>query len=342
MKSFLAVDIRFLNIIPALVGLLLGVAATTFAQEDKEGCKDHPMFPRLPNFSIYTCQELDGYEIRNEKGTWTRIEGKGQRVLYEIKHGAKPPGSQQIVRKYQDEAKKLGGSVIYEDQYSTSIKLTRNGSTSWVIVSAQSSGETYDLAVIGEMRAMQDVSEKQTSYATITNETYGFTAKYPSSWSAQSTYLSDPLPDLEAFKSGKVGLDVTLGTRVRSTEKDNAVKFNAVVATGDPASPPGIEISAHLAPSKTCEQLTREVKEWMQMFGQKLVSASTITTATKLEGCDYTYSMPMGAKEVFSRMVVLFKGGKRFVIRYFEQDKAHFERNARAFEEVLHLLTVTK
>ena len=43
--------------------LFLLLLAITFQQlviaqaEDAEGCKDHPMFTRMPNFKLYQCQE---------------------------------------------------------------------------------------------------------------------------------------------------------------------------------------------------------------------------------------------------------------------------------------------
>ncbi len=44
------------NISKALLyslGLFLLMSSIGFAQEDREGCKDHPLFPRMPGFYIY-------------------------------------------------------------------------------------------------------------------------------------------------------------------------------------------------------------------------------------------------------------------------------------------------
>lgn len=340
MKSFLAADICFLKTIPALLGMLIIVTAPSFAQEeDKEGCKDHTMFPRMPNFYIYTCQELDDYDVRTEKGAWTQVRGKVHRVLYEIKSDAKRPSAQQIVRNYQNDVKKIGGNVLYEDQYYTSLKMTQASKTYLVIVSSQNTGESYELTVVEEVGKVQDVSAKELSYATITNKKYGFTIKYPSAWGAQSTYISPP-PDIEDFKSGKAELRGTLSTSYKSSENDNAVKFNAVVYSDDPTPPPSIDVYAHSTKPKTFDEYTKELKEWQAMFGQKMVSSKKITTATGLEGYDYVYATQIGNREVLTRLTVFFKNGKRFGLTYFDQDKDNFMANEKIFDELLNSFVV--
>jgi hypothetical protein len=173
----------------------------------------------------------------------------------------------------------------------------------------------------------------------IVNQVLGFSFECPADWSVQRTHISDPAPDIEAFKSGKVGIGFTIGKQEEG--EHNGVRLNAVKPFEEGVlAPPTIEVSAHPWPAKTCDQFSIEVKQWMQLFDQKLVSERSVTTANKLEGCEFIYSTKVGGREVFSRMVVLFTSGKRFVLSYFERDKKDFDNNAPLFEDVLHSFMV--
>lgn|GEM_PF-6629161 len=176
----------------------------------------------------------------------------------------------------------------------------------------------------------------------IANKQYGFSFECPKSWSVDSGYIADPLPDLEAFKTGTVGLEGTLG-KLAQGEK-NGVRLNAIkpVGDGETLAPPTIEIYAHSSPEKSCDQFAVELKQWQAMFGQKLVSANTITTSNKLEGCDVVYTTHIGPQQVFSRMTVFFVNGRRYILTYFEPNEADFRANAKAFEDVLRSLIITK
>jgi OOP family OmpA-OmpF porin len=62
-----------------LAVVLMGSFA--FAQQDKKGCKDHPLFTRMPGTYIYECKfsEFDGrewYDPDTQGKTKVRVEGK--------------------------------------------------------------------------------------------------------------------------------------------------------------------------------------------------------------------------------------------------------------------------
>lgn len=176
----------------------------------------------------------------------------------------------------------------------------------------------------------------------VTNEQFGFSFRCPGSWSVDRGRFPDPLPDLEAFKTGKVALEGSLGKP--SQGEENGARLNAVKPTRDGGElpPPTIEIFVHSSPAKSCDQFTSELKQLGAMFGQHVVSAHAITTKNKLEGCDVVYTTPMGSHEVFSRMTVFFKNGRRYILSYFEPNEADFRANAKAFEDVLHSFAITK
>lgn len=90
------------------------LASPLSAQEDREGCKDHPMFTRMNNFYIGSCREsqFDQIEFRDEKGRDIKVEGKLNYLEYNIKKGiTKPPSSLQIIRNFENAIKKIGGGA---------------------------------------------------------------------------------------------------------------------------------------------------------------------------------------------------------------------------------------
>ncbi len=131
-----------------------------FAQEDREGCKDYPMFTRMPNFYIGGCREsqFDQIEFRDEKGRDVRIEGKLNYIEYYIKEGVpKPPSSLQIIKNFENAIKKIGGVKVYQSGTDDIwLKLDKGGKTFYVYVRAPH-GETYYLTIVEKAEMAQEV-----------------------------------------------------------------------------------------------------------------------------------------------------------------------------------------
>lgn len=73
-----------------LVAVFLFVfGGIAFAQKDKEGCKDHPMFTRIPNYLLSYCREskFDQVDFRDEKGKEIKVEGRHLYTEHSIKKG---------------------------------------------------------------------------------------------------------------------------------------------------------------------------------------------------------------------------------------------------------------
>lgn len=96
------------------------------AQEDAEGCKDHPLFSRMPNFYLYECSEnyaaLDLHigpeKVQTHEGNRTHID-------YRFNEG-KNPSWLQVTRNYENAITKLGGKKIYSNDEYASYQLSRN------------------------------------------------------------------------------------------------------------------------------------------------------------------------------------------------------------------------
>jgi OOP family OmpA-OmpF porin len=139
--------------------LLAGPAAA----EDWGGCKDHPLFGRMPNHFIYGCDHSQ-FEMRrfpvgpmNKEGKakLQEVEGEFWSIQYVINEGATKASGLQIQRNFQNAATKAGGTVegTYPEwctleldesfkegnpctNYGTTLKLNKGGKDYWVFVNA--------------------------------------------------------------------------------------------------------------------------------------------------------------------------------------------------------------
>lgn len=169
---------------------------------------------------------------------------------------------------------------------------------------------------------------------TITNETFGFNVTYPSRWDAKTASHSDPLPDLEAFKSGKTALHVTGGSQGASAP--NAVAFNQAQQTADPI--PSMFVYAHEKKAQTFEQFSQTLAEYLKMFGGNKYHSAARVQVNGLEGFDYTYfDGPMR-----TRLVVFFANGKRYGLTYSDYGTGKFAAFAPEFETVMRSFQVRR
>ena len=141
--------------------LIFALSWVAFAQQDKPGCKDHPMFTRMPNFYINNCEEKDYgmADFYDEKGKNIKVEGKLYRIDYWIKGGYKAPSDLQIIRNYQNAIKSIGGVIVKEllNFNETYLKLSKGGKTYWIIVDTSNQGQHYELTIVEKAEMAQEV-----------------------------------------------------------------------------------------------------------------------------------------------------------------------------------------
>jgi len=112
-----------------LLGLLLLPAYLLFAQEnvDAEGCKDHPMFNRMPDFYIGSCTEKNfeahkffsgNYDLGTSEQVFITVEGKYFEISYYHKtfnETSSGTAGLQIYRNYENALKKAGAEFIVSE-----------------------------------------------------------------------------------------------------------------------------------------------------------------------------------------------------------------------------------
>ncbi len=243
------------------LGILAVLAVPAFAQEDEQGCKDHPMFSRMPNFYLSSCdeQEFSAFEFDTAGGS-QKVEGHYWKLEYAIKEGAKKPGPLQIARNYWSPMAAKGGTRLLEQLDTSGGTLTARmpgpsgAGTIWLQVYITLSGEAYTLDIVQQTAMRQDVE---------------FTA----------SGLADALA-----KTGSVTLNNILfdtGTATIKAESEAALKVVIELMTADPSLK--LEIQGHtdnVGAKETNMKLSKDRADAVRTFLVKGgVAATRLTTA---------------------------------------------------------------
>ena len=207
-----------MKLLPAL--LLLAACPLAFA-EDAAGCKDYPLFNRLANHSISSCENIDfdaqvfpvgKLDDEGKPIDTITIEGTKTTIDYQLDEGAKANSGLQAMRNFQNAVKAAGGTVVaefgaansgkgYADavwgvaDHATTLKLNKGGKEIWVLVLPQGDGDGRYTLRISEREAMkQDI---------VANELLdklnkdGFVALYINFDTGKASIKPDSLPTIE-------------------------------------------------------------------------------------------------------------------------------------------------
>jgi hypothetical protein len=143
----------------ALVTLTMLPAAAAAQQKDTAGCKDHPLFTRIPAYWIHHCSEkqFDAKTFPIGAGKTVSVEGRTWDIGYYPQATAKDkPSELQILRNFENAVSRLGGTVVTASKTKETLKLAKDGKESWVEVWAEFTGK-YSLAIVEKGAMAQDV-----------------------------------------------------------------------------------------------------------------------------------------------------------------------------------------
>ena len=146
------------------LGLLLLASGIAFSQEDTEGCKDHPMFPnRMSNYLISECKSnFDAVDYNIAAGGSKIVTKEGTKNFmqynFNAESGLSKPSPLQILRNYENAAKKIGGTTVFLSaaEAIATFKIMKNGKeTVWVKVECggNDSNDFYTLTIL-QLEAM--------------------------------------------------------------------------------------------------------------------------------------------------------------------------------------------
>jgi outer membrane protein OmpA-like peptidoglycan-associated protein len=147
----------FVALLAILILSSLPLAAQT--QTDVKGCKEHPLFTRMPTYWIHNCDDraFDAYAFPVAQGKKESIEGHLIKVSYYPQATAKDkPSALQILRNHENSLAAIGGTVVWKSDGQLTAKVMRDGKEIWINVSAEFTGKYSVISV--ERQAMgQDV-----------------------------------------------------------------------------------------------------------------------------------------------------------------------------------------
>ena len=142
----------------------LAVSGIVFAQEDKKGCKDHPLFSRMEGYYLWTCEvkDFDAFDFvdpaTKQKVT---IEGKKIYTGYSNKKGFKGKYSYiQVSRNYTNAIEKIGGTFWVNDPkkpFKTSMKVVKDGKEIWAWIHIDTDAENIHLTVVEKKAMTQEI-----------------------------------------------------------------------------------------------------------------------------------------------------------------------------------------
>jgi outer membrane protein OmpA-like peptidoglycan-associated protein len=189
--------------------LMLALSLSNFvnAQNDADGCKDHPLLTRLENFYISNCEEnYNELQIQMSSGKAETKEGNLFRIYYRYNFdtGAKAKSAFQVIKNYEAAITKNGGKLIYKDSQGmegsveATYYLSTKGKEYWIKLSAfagtPSAVEAFYLDVL-EMESMKQEVDANEMYEAINKN--GSVALYINFETGKSEIKSESKPIID-------------------------------------------------------------------------------------------------------------------------------------------------
>lgn len=173
----------------AAVLLSLSASAAFAGSSDAAGCKDHPLFTRMPGYIIAGClqSQFDAYDFpvsadvvkRGKSKEYTAVEGVQYYVRYHVKDDSvAKPSALQVARNFQNAVKAAGGTLVaefgaYESgkeieipddpgamnylNRGTTFKLVKGGKEIWALVGCNWDCSNYIIHVAEREAMKQDI-----------------------------------------------------------------------------------------------------------------------------------------------------------------------------------------
>ena len=116
-----------IRVLFTILFMLTGFSLAPAADQDIKGSKDHPLLSRMPNFFIAEYKDIE-FAAQNFIGGDKKpvsIEGHKYYFLYRLNKGAAEPGELKIRRNIQDALKKIGGEVVFDDNFNKASTILR-------------------------------------------------------------------------------------------------------------------------------------------------------------------------------------------------------------------------
>lgn len=141
------------------LALVMALAVSIAGAQDVPGGKDHPLLSRMANFyiSAYKEAEFDSHRFIGGEKQPVSVEGHKYYLEYRVTRGTAAPGELKLRRNIQDALKKVGGEVVFDDNFNkvTTIVLRKAGQETWVEV--RSFNDFFRMTIVERELMKQEV-----------------------------------------------------------------------------------------------------------------------------------------------------------------------------------------
>jgi outer membrane protein OmpA-like peptidoglycan-associated protein len=150
---------KVILVIFSLFFLMTGEGFSLTTQQDIKGAKDHPLLSRMPDFYIsdYNDAEFNSYKFIGPDKKPVIIEGHKFFIGYKLNSGTPEPGELKIRKNVQDALNKIGGKVVFDDNFNrvSTIVVQKDGKETWVEV--RSFNNMYRLNIVERAIMKQEI-----------------------------------------------------------------------------------------------------------------------------------------------------------------------------------------
>ena len=138
--------------------IILMMASSIQAQDDRQGSSDHPLISRMPDFWIaaYQESEYESHTFRDSSGIEIEVEGHYFHIEYRLNKGAQEPGRLMILKNYENALTKIGAQTWIRKGKELFAKVENEGREVWIQVYALDS--LYRLTVVEREQMEQKVA----------------------------------------------------------------------------------------------------------------------------------------------------------------------------------------
>ncbi|MCB0730354.1 MAG: OmpA family protein [Ignavibacteriae bacterium] len=174
---------KFLVVFSAIIF----ISSSVFAQEDVEGCKDHYLFTKYPNYYISYCTEnYNELEVKMKDGSSETKEGNLTKITYSFNYdsGINNPSPLQVMKNYENAVAKIGGETIYkntnyDEERVITFHIKKEGKEYWIRLGnfggTIDNCENYELDIL-EIEVMEQVIQANEMLDALNKD--GFIALY--------------------------------------------------------------------------------------------------------------------------------------------------------------------
>jgi OOP family OmpA-OmpF porin len=142
-----------------VLSLVSGLGLSFASAQDLKGSKDHPLLSRMPDFYIaeYKDTEFDAHRFIGGDKKALSVEGHKYQLRYRLNKGVAEPGELKIRRNIQDALKKIGGKVVFDDNFNktSTIVVQKDGKETWVEVKTWN--QMYLVTIVEKAAMKQEI-----------------------------------------------------------------------------------------------------------------------------------------------------------------------------------------